>query len=458
MAQEHFSLLPIPDNKKERFGLLKEKFQTKFGEDPAFFARSPGRVNLIGEHIDYCGYSVLPMAIEQDILMAISPDDSGKLTFVNIDSQYEEFSGDVMQIRITKDVPRWYKYMLCGVLGVKENFCSLVVNGFKAVVSGTIPPSAGLSSSSALVCCAAMAMLRSNSWPMTKKKLCEVCASCEHYIGTEGGGMDQAISLTASAGKAKHIEFNPLRTTDVQLPQGVEFVVSNSLAEINKAATPYYNIRVVECRIATQILAKSQPNLKWREMKRLGDVQSQLGLSLDAMLEVVNSILHKEPYSKSEVCKILEISPEELAEISLSANTRDVDSFMLYQRAQHVYSEAKRVQAFKSVCESQPGDALAQLGQLMDESHASCRDLYECSHPDLDMLVDICKKNGAQGSRMTGAGWGGCAVSIIKSDGVGKLLAGVKDQYYAQSPSKADKVDAALFASAPAGGAGFYEV
>ena len=73
-----------------------------------------------------------------------------------------------MEIKITKDAPIWYKYMLCGVLGVKENFCSLVVNGFKAAVSGTIPPSSGLSSSSALVCCAAMAMLRANSWPMTK--------------------------------------------------------------------------------------------------------------------------------------------------------------------------------------------------------------------------------------------------------------------------------------------------
>ncbi|GFR73068.1 N-acetylgalactosamine kinase [Elysia marginata] len=235
------------------FASLKEKFQQTFGAEPEFFARAPGRVNLIGEHIDYCGYSVLPMAIEQDIVMAVSPDETGKLTFVNMDSHYKEFQGDVMQISITKDAPAWYKYMLCGVLGVKENFCSLVINGFKAVVSGTIPPSAGLSSSSALVCCAAMAMLRSNSWPMSKEKLCEVCARCEHYIGTEGGGMDQAISLTANAGQAKHIEFNPLRTTDVQLPQDIEFIVSNSLAEMNKAATPYYNIRVVECRIATQV-------------------------------------------------------------------------------------------------------------------------------------------------------------------------------------------------------------
>ncbi|GFO03021.1 N-acetylgalactosamine kinase [Plakobranchus ocellatus] len=458
MASENFCQIPIPDNRKERCEQLRQKFLNKFGEEPAFFARAPGRVNLIGEHVDYCGYSVLPMAIEQDILMAVSPDDSGKLSFVNVDPNYDDFTGDVMQIRITKDDPQWYKYMLCGVLGVKENFCSLIVQGFKAVVSGTIPPSAGLSSSSALVCCAALAMLQANSWPMSKEKLCEICASCEHYIGTEGGGMDQAISLTASPGKAKHIEFNPLRTTDVQLPKNVAFVVSNSLAQMNKAATPYFNIRVVECRIAAQILAKSRPSLQWREIKRLGEVQSRLGFSLDAMLGLVESTLHKEPYSKAEVCKLLGISPEELAETSLSTNTRDVESFLLYQRATHVYSEAKRVLAFKSVCDSQPPDALEQLGRLMDESHASCRDMYECSHPDLDTLVELCKKNGAQGSRMTGAGWGGCAVSIVHSDRVDTLLAGVREQYYSASSDRAGKVASALFATVPGGGAAYYSV
>ncbi|GFS27869.1 N-acetylgalactosamine kinase-like, partial [Elysia marginata] len=206
------------------------------------------------------------------------------------------------------------------------------------------------------------------------------------------------------------------------------------------------------------ILAKSQPSLKWREMKRLREVQTQLGLSLDSMLKLVASTLHKEPYSKTEVCNILEVSPDELIETSLSANTTHVEAFMLYQRAWHVYSEAKRVMEFKSVCEAQPADALAKLGQLMDESHASCRDMYECSHPDLDTLVEICKTNGAQGSRMTGAGWGGCAVSIVKSDTVEKLLAAVRKQYYAASPSKAEKVEAALFASAPSAGAAFYSV
>jgi N-acetylgalactosamine kinase len=456
MAEAEPPVLPVPEAKSERYQGLRAKFREHFKDDPLFLARAPGRVNLIGEHIDYCGYSVFPMAIEQDIVMAVLPDNSGKITLVNSNPKYDGFHGEVKTFEITKDVPHWYKYVLCGIRGIKEQFSGTEANGFKALVDGTIPQSAGLSSSSALVCCAALAMLKANGWSMTKEQLSEVCAKCERHIGTEGGGMDQAISFTAKAGRAKLIEFNPLRTTDVQLPIDSAFVVSNSLAEMNKAATPHFNIRVVECRIAAQILAQSQPGIHWKEIRRLGELQAKLGVSLDDMLSLVNSELHIEPYSKDEVCKILEVSPEELAETSLSSNTQNVEKFYLHQRARHVYGEAKRVLHFKAVCDEQPSDALAQLGELMNASHVSCRDLYECSHPDLDILVETCKENGAVGSRMTGAGWGGCAVSIVKSDSVLPLLTGVRDSYYTPNPARKAKVQEALFATTPGAGAAYY--
>ncbi|BFY98274.1 hypothetical protein BsWGS_01314 [Bradybaena similaris] len=459
MAEEP-DVLPVPEAEKERYLSLREKFRERFHDDPAFYARAPGRVNLIGEHIDYCGYSVLPMAIEQDIAMAVLPDDTGAITLVNSDLQYDEFTGDVTKFEITKDVPHWYKYVLCGIQGVKEQVSGGDIKGFKALVDGTIPRSAGLSSSSALVCCAALSMMKANGRVMTKRLLADVCATSERYIGTEGGGMDQAICFTAKAGKAKLIEFHPLRLTDVQLPQDASFVVCNSLAEMNKAATPHFNIRVVECRIAAQILAKSgksQSGIKWRDIKRLGELQNRLGVGLDQMLDLVNSKLHTEPYSKTEVCNILEVSPAELAETSLSPNTLNVESFCLHQRASHVFGEAQRVQDFKRICDEQPPDAVEKLGELMNASHASCRDLYECSHPDVDILVDTCRKHGAVGSRMTGAGWGGCTVSIVKTDSILPLLDGVRDDYYKTNPAKMAKVEEALFATVPAMGAAYYQ-
>ncbi|CAL1526421.1 unnamed protein product [Lymnaea stagnalis] len=446
----------IPEAQKDRYKNISQTFQENFGEGPEFFSRAPGRVNLIGEHIDYCGYSVLPMAVEQDIVMAVLPDSSGSISLVSADPQYESFTCDVTKIVITKDEPHWYKYVLCGILGIKEQFQSETIKGFKAVIHGTVPRSAGLSSSSALVCCSALAMLRANKWNMTKEHLAEVCAKCERYIGTEGGGMDQAISLTAKSGKAKLIEFNPLRTTDVQLPADAAFIVSNSLAEMNKAATPQFNTRVVECRLAAQVLAASQTNIKWRDVKRLGDLQEKLGFSLDAMLTLVTANLHKEPYSKEEICTLLEVTPDELAETSLSTNTTHVETFCLYKRATHVYSEAKRVLQFKTICDEQPEDALQLLGKLMDESHASCRDMYDCSHPDLDSLVEVCRNSGAVGSRMTGAGWGGCAVSIVKSDSVASLLSRVQDNYYKLNSEKFARVQESLFATIPGGGAAYY--
>lgn len=325
------------------------------------------------------------------------------------------------------------------------------------MVSGNIPASSGLSSSSALVCCAALATMFAHGYSIAKNELSGICAQCERHIGTEGGGMDQAISFMAQEGTAKHIEFSPLRTTNVQLPGGAVFVVTNSCVEMNKAASSFFNIRVVECRLVAQIIAKSK-GLNWRDYKRIGDVQKALGLSLEEALAVVKDIFHKEPYTKEEVCTLLEVTSEQLAETTLSANTLTVESFKLHDRATHVFSEANRVLEFKRICDENPEDALQRLGTLMTESHVSCRDMYECSCTDLDKLVDICLESGALGSRLTGAGWGGCAVSMVPMDQVEQFMSKVKDKYYAVEPSRAAKVSSAVFATQPGGGAAIYKV
>ncbi|XP_069137034.1 N-acetylgalactosamine kinase-like [Argopecten irradians] len=135
-----------------------------------------------------------------------------------------------------------------------------------------------------------------------------------------------------------------------------------------------------------------------------------------------------------------------------------VESFKLHDRATHVFSEANRVLEFKRICDENPEDALQRLGTLMTESHVSCRDMYECSCTDLDKLVDICLESGALGSRLTGAGWGGCAVSMVPMDQVEQFMSKVKDKYYAVEPSRAAKVSSAVFATQPGGGAAIYKV
>ncbi len=97
--------------------------------------------------------------------------------------------------------------------------------------------------------------------------MAERCASSEQYVGTQGGGMDQAISCLAESGSAKLIDFNPLRVHNITLPEGSQFIITNSCVEMNKAATNHFNTRVVECRLASQVLAKLQ-GLEWRKIKK----------------------------------------------------------------------------------------------------------------------------------------------------------------------------------------------
>ncbi|MBN3296336.1 GALK2 kinase, partial [Amia calva] len=431
---------------------LKEIFISKFEETPMFYARAPGRVNLIGEHIDYCGYAVLPMAIEQDILAAVSLNKTQTIQLANTKPLYQDFTGSAGDIQIDKSKPLWHYYFLCGLKGIQEHFNPSTPAGIDCVVDGTIPASSGLSSSSALVCCAGLVTLEANKKNLSKVELAEICARSERYIGTEGGGMDQSISFLAEQGTAKLIEFSPLRATDVKLPDGAVFVIANCCVEMNKAATSHFNIRVVECRIAAKLLSKAK-GLEWSRPLKLGDVQTELGVSLEEMLRTVDEVLHPETYSKEEICQCLGITPEQLGSTILSENTKHVTQFKLYQRAKHVYSEAARVLQFKDICDQAPARAIQQLGELMKQSHVSCRDLYECSCLELDQLVATCLESGAVGSRLTGAGWGGCTVSMVPNDKLDSFLQSVRDSYYKPDARRAAMEKQSLFVTKPGRGA-----
>ncbi|XP_062581212.1 N-acetylgalactosamine kinase-like isoform X1 [Saccostrea cucullata] len=457
MADEVPVVTVQTDQGFERLKKLTEKFKEKFDCEPNFYGRAPGRVNLIGEHIDYCGYSVLPMAIEQDVVIAVATTESQDVLLTNMKSElYNDFVFTVNNVNINKDKPQWQDYFQCGFLGMTEHLkLSSPPRGMKCMVDGTVPPSSGLSSSSALVCCAALVTMYANGKSLPKKELADMCAKCERYIGTQGGGMDQAISFMAHKGTAKLIDFNPLKATDVYLPDGISFVISNSCVEKNKASSSEFNTRVVECRIATQILAK-QKGLQWADFQRLGDVQKALNISLPQAVKLVKEVLHKEPYTRSEICQILDMKEEDFVSNILSARTAQVQSFKLFQRATHVFSEAGRVLSFKHICEEADPQASQKLGKLMNESHTSCRDMYECSCTDLDNLVNICLEAGALGSRLTGAGWGGCAVSMVPTNHVMDFLVKVKKNFYDKNPSKASMVGKSLFATQPGSGAQIY--
>ncbi|XP_017792051.1 PREDICTED: N-acetylgalactosamine kinase [Habropoda laboriosa] len=464
-TEEHVPILRPDEKLLKRLDTLADHFQSKYNMEPSFFVRVPGRVNLIGEHIDYCGYAVFPMAIEQDILVAVALSKGNDVRLTNVDSKYKDFQCDMKNVSAcisdTGDGPDWYKYFLCGVKGVLEVIPEeSAPGGILAAVWGNIPPNSGLSSSSALVSSAVLLTVHASQHKLSKHKLATISSRAEGYIGTQGGGMDQAIAFLGKAGSAMLIEFNPLCGTGVTLPKTAVFVIAHSQACHNKASTTDYNLRVAECRLAAQIIAKKRKK-PWERVQRLINVQESLGLSVDEMVSVVTTELHEEPYTLSEISKNLDTTNEKLKEISLLRSFSDSQTFKLKQRALHVYNEAARVVEFRRTSEENgmmEEEKLRQLGKLMSDSHTSLRKLYECSHPSVDDLVDKATACGALGARLTGAGWGGCIVAIITKDKVSQFVDALKKELARCGIKDGFKLEDLVFPTEPNQGAAIYTI
>ncbi|XP_045495870.1 N-acetylgalactosamine kinase [Colias croceus] len=464
---------------------LTQRFYDEFGSKPTFYVRVPGRVNLIGEHIDYCGYPVLPMALEQDILVAASLTSNSKLYLRNINGKYNNFDVEITtfeDIDIQPDSngkPFWYNYVLCGLKGALEHLNNDFTNGLKLLVDGNIPPASGLSSSSALVSAACLSFLYAQNALLNKTEIATLCAKSERYIGTQGGGMDQAIAFLAEKYSAQYITWQPLNATAVALPEEASFVVAHSLAEANKAATNDYNRRVIECRLAAKVLIKAAGGEVSQKIVTLSQAQKILNKTLVEMIDMVNEYMPQEIYTKIEVCKKLDITENEMDTLYLTPNTRHLKEFKLKQRALHVFGEALRVEDFRKACtqyisngnnghingsngatvksESECIDKkLSTLGELMSSSHESLKTLYECSHENLDRLVDISKKMNVH-CRLTGAGWGGCVVALCPKDKVDEYIEMLRDEFYVKHCEiEKTKASAYAFATTPNYGALIY--
>jgi len=293
-------------------------------------------------------------------------------------------------------------------------------------------------------------------------ELAEAACLCERYCGTQSGGMDQAISIMGARGLAKLVSFHPVRAVDVRLPPDAVFVVANSLAASHKAVAAHtqYNARVVECRLAALALALQlgSPPAAALQLTTLRQVEALAG-GREAAAAAAGRLA--ETYTRealegllgTPLAALFAASPASLAVLEHAAATGAL--FPLRARAAHVFSEAARVDAFAAACAA--GAPLEHLGALMDASHASCRDAYACSCPELETLVAAAKARGALGARLTGAGWGGCAVMLLRRGSEAAFLAGLHADFYAEKVASGALPEAelasALFATTPGAGA-----
>lgn len=369
-------------------GRLVDAFAAAHGRRPTRLVRAPGRVNLIGDHTDYNGLPVLPMAIQHELVALVRSREDGEVRLANADPAFEPMAFDLSPSIEPHPPGHWANYAKAAGQALVAACGPLA--GFDALVAGDIPPAAGLSSSSALLVAMALALIDANGIDLAPRALMALLADAEHYVGTRGGGMDQAICVGARQGTATRIDFRPLRLTPVDVPARWRFVVGFSGVRAQKAAGARegYNRRPLECSEALTILAD--------------EVGAEGG-------------------ERTWPAIIERVGQDDLLGMLAGALDPPLD-----RRARHVVTEGGRVREAEAAMRA--GD-LSAFGRLMTASHASLRDDCEVSSAGLDALVGLALGAGAAGARLTGAGFGGSAVALADERTAGAVVQTWNERY-----------------------------
>lgn len=400
---------------------LLEAFARRFGGAPTHAVWSPGRVNLIGEHTDYNHLPVLPMAVGHGLTFAVRANDLGRIRIANVDSRFEPVEFAVGS-DILKGAPGdWGNYVKAPVQFMAEEIRQAKgeCRGFDAVVDSTLPRAAGLSSSSALVVGVYTCLAAANGFEADPREIAEKMRLSERYVGTASGGMDQATIVLGREGRALKIDFAPLRTREVRVPEEAVFFAVDSLERAEKSgrARYHYNRRVFECHVAARLVAErladsplaseDYPSLAqvYHELVRRGIPPMAALLESSGTEAMSFAALRERLGSRLDfyLGQALLPPPEE-------AVWNGFAGFLPFLRAAHVFNETERVERCAAALDS--GDIAAAAREL-EASHASCRDLYHISTPTLERLVADARACGARAARVTGAGFGGSIVVLV---------------------------------------------
>lgn len=396
---------------------LVAAFTDQFGAPPTHISRAPGRVNLIGEHTDYNDLPVLPMALQKEVRIALRARDDGMIVLHNTKSNFPTVEFEIEPAIPTYVQGSWGNYVKAPAHELARRFA--IWRGFEGVVWSDLPVAAGLSSSSALVNAVGLALANINEVPTEVRSFSPVMADAEQYVGTRGGGMDQAISLGARNRCAARITFDPLRMRHVAVPDDWCFIVADTgvRAEKSGAAMAVYNQRRKECTEALRIVTGHVAT---------ANISEKLHTTYPTLVKALD--------------------PDTLvsaAEQVLQGN--------LLRRFRHVVTEAARVE--EAVDRVFAAD-VSGFGALMDASHASLRADFHVSSVELDELVAVAREGGAAGARLTGAGFGGCVVALADRWTLGGVLETLVAEFF-ERKGMADRIDDRLFVAVPSAGATF---
>jgi galactokinase len=375
---------------------LRQTFQTLYGREPRLF-RAPGRVNLIGEHTDYNDGFVLPMAIDRETVVAAAVREDRRLRVRAID--YDEQAEFDLERPGTPRSGRWVDY----VEGVAHTLARRGVRlvGADLAVTSSVPAGAGLSSSAALEVSFGFALASISGAQVSRLELALAGQAAEHeWIGANVGIMDQFVAALGRRGHALLIDCRSLEASYVPLDTSETAIVVCDTNVKHRLASSEYNARRAECEQGVELLRAVLPNIK-----ALRDVSV-------------------EEFERYET-----LLPEPVR-----------------RRCRHVVNENARTLA---AADALRRNDLWEMGRLMDRSHKSLRDDYEVSCPELDVMVEIAGNfGGVLGARMTGAGFGGSTVNLVRRDALHEFRETIEHEY-----NRATGLRASVLVSEPGDGA-----
>jgi galactokinase len=419
---------------RARYEQARQQFVERFGPGPVTFFRTPGRINLIGEHTDYNGGFVLPVALDKDVLFAARLRDDATVRVGNVEAGFEPFS-----FVLSSDVPAapqgdWSNYFRGAGQEISRKFADRAsVKGMDVLVSATAPlgisRGSGLSSSTALTVSTALALVALNGIAVERASLAHLCSEAEWYVGTRGGMMDQFSVLLCQRDHALFLDCRPAPDGvytygHVPLPGSVQVVLLDSGVR-HENAHGEFNQRVAECKIGVKLLQRD-----YQAVTQLRDV------TLDTL-----ELGEADFWAMIEDTLPVRASAAELVERGVEADwlealiadhglAPDV-SFVVYQRCRHVIAENERVLA--GVTALRAGQ-VETFGLLMDAAHASMSGDYGASCTEVDTLVSLTRQQpSVLGARITGAGWGGGVVALVRRDSDASWTERVRTAYRAST-------------------------
>jgi galactokinase len=357
--------------------LVHHIFLKTFNETP-LIVRSPGRVNLIGEHTDYNMGYVLPAAINKAAYVAISKREDDILYLVAADLN-ETFSTTVSDCNYSDK--GWHNYVICIVDQLLK--INKKVGGFNAVISGDIPLGAGMSSSAALECATIFALNKIFDLSLDNMSMVKLAQKGENeFVGVKCGIMDQFASIFGKKGHVMRLDCRSLEFEYVPFElEGIKIVLFDSMVK-HSLASSEYNVRTSQCGEGVSIIQQKYPDVKTLR---------------DATMERIEECLSNQ-------------SPD------------------IYHRCKYVVEENIRLLA---ACEDLNKGKIDDFGQKMYETHQGLSELYEVSCPELDFIVSCTKKeSGILGARMMGGGFGGCVISLVKENELEGIVKRIKEAYW----------------------------